>query len=52
MSYIIGDSAFKDVNYYYPAWDKTYSKIEMQNKLKDAYEIVETIGKIVTGELR
>ena len=39
---------FKDVNYYYPAWDKTYSKIEMQNKLKDAYEIVETIGKIVT----
>ena len=42
-------AGFKNINYYYPAWNKTYSKREMSHKLKEAYEIVETIERIISS---
>lgn len=36
-----------DVKYYYPAWDQMYTENEMHSKLREAYGIVEKIGKVI-----
>ena len=38
---------FKEVNTYYPAWDKTYSREEMDDKLNEAKELVNILKDAV-----
>lgn len=41
-------SALTEIQTFYPAWDQTYSQIEMQKKIKEAFKIIERIGEAVT----
>lgn len=41
-------SALSEIHTFYPAWDQTYSQIEMQGKIKEALEINDWIGEAVT----
>lgn len=45
-------SALSEIHTFYPAWDQTYSRIEMQKKIKEALEMIDKIGEAVADVLK
>lgn len=45
-------SALSEIHTFYPAWDQTYSRIEMQKKIKEALEMIDKIGEVVADVLK
>lgn len=45
-------SAMSEIHTFYPAWDQTYSRIEMQKKIKEALEMIDKIGEVVADVLK